>query len=336
MMLASQPFSPTQGDGATAWSVVVSNPLARPLPFLALEIFVFSCFALTAKHAIETYKRGERHHAFQWVVIFFYGLFMELIAFNFLHNYHHGQFTIQLYRDELPLYIPCVYLVLHYAGLKSVERFGLGALSEAILAGFAICLLDIPFDIMGVDAGYWSWTTTDPNLAYRFLGVPVTSFYWYMLFGALLSALCRGAARLLARRSFAVHVAAAPLVAVALLVTGVLAFLPFHAMKALGVTDGPLVAVHMAGCVLLAAYVLIARRASVLTRAMPRDVIVIVVALHTFHLALFVVLWRADAVGHASAKLAAILAAAAMSLMLATGVPLRVAALRRRAMAAST
>lgn len=303
----------------SATSIVFSNPFERPLTFLALEVVVFTCFAFTAAHAVARFRQGERHHAFQWLVIFAYGVFMELIAFNFLHNYNHGQFTIQLYRNELPLYIPCVYLVLHYAGLKSVERLGLSRVPEALLVGFAICLLDVPFDILGVDAGFWSWSSTDPNLAYRFLGVPVTSFYWYMLFGALFAALCRAVKAPLARRSFAASVVAAPVVAVGILVTGVLAFLPFHALTALGIADGPIVTAHAIVCAAVAVFYLLYRRER--ARPLSPTMLTIVVGLHAFHLALLAVLWREGLVPQASAKLFVIAAAALSSLAIARGLP---------------
>src|SRR3954451_18849273 len=116
--------------------IVVSNPLARPLQLAGLELVIFGCFALTLQHALEARRRGERHHLFQWLVILAYGIIIELIAFSFYQNYAHARFTIQLYHQQLPLYIPAVYVVFHYVGLKLVERLGGGLLAESLLCGF--------------------------------------------------------------------------------------------------------------------------------------------------------------------------------------------------------
>jgi len=109
----------------------------------------------------------------------------------------------------------------------------------------------VPFDIVGVDAGWWTWSTTDKNLAVRWLGVPVTSYYWYLMFGAVYALLSRGLRRLVEKRSLGLKLALAPLVGAGVIVGGTLSFLPFHGLKALGVRDDLIVAGHLAGCALL-------------------------------------------------------------------------------------
>ncbi len=235
--------------------IVISNPLARPLHQLGIELVVFACFALTLQHALQRYRRGEREHLFQWLVILAYGITLELIAFAYYQNYTHAQFTIQLYHQQLPLYIPPVYVVFHYVGLKLVQRLGAGLVVEALLCGFTICLLDIPFDITGVAAGWWTWSPNDPRLAVRWLGVPVTSYYWYLTFGAIFAALCRLLSARIAPRPLLTQLLVAPLVGAAIIALGTIAFLPFHALKSLGVADGIIVAAHLGLCAVLLARV---------------------------------------------------------------------------------
>jgi hypothetical protein len=232
-------------DTFIAWS----DPLARPLHFLGLELLVVAAFAVTLHDAVGRAQRGERHALFQWLVALFYGVFMELIAFNFLSNYEHGRFTVELYHRKLPLYVVCLYPVFHYTGLKIIERFGLGALREALLAGFAICLIDVPFDVAGVAAHWWRWSSGDPTLAARWLGVPVTSYAWYLIFGAVYAALGRALRARVERRAAWLFIA--PVAAVGVIGLGTVAFLPFHGLRALGVPADAIVAAHLTVCAAL-------------------------------------------------------------------------------------
>jgi hypothetical protein len=304
----------------------LSNPLAHPLHFFGLELVVFTCFALTLRHAIGLYRKGDRYPLFQWLAIFAYGVLIELLAFNYLQNYNHGQFTIQLYHRELPLYVTAIYVVFHYTGLKLIERLQLAALPEALLVGFMICLLDVPFDITGVDAAWWSWSTTDKNLEVKWLGVPITSYYWYLIFGAVFALLSRGLRRAIAPRSLAVYFLCAPLVGAAIIVLGSVAFLPFHGLKALGVPDGAVVGAHVVACALLALLVL---------RGPPvpaeRPFLFIAGALYAWHVTLLVSLIARGDVTHALAKLAVISVAGVGTLLLTSRTIHAVALQRSRA-----
>jgi hypothetical protein len=232
--------------------IELSDPLARPLHFLMLELVVLAATALVFGHALSRYRAGDRRHMFQWLVITSYGVQMELIAFNFLHNYEHATFTVQLYHGQLPLYVTGLYGSFMYSGIKLAERLGVHPFAEAFLAGFAICLIDVPFDISGVAVGWWRWLDTDPVLAFRWLGVPVTSYYWYLIFGAVAAAQCRLLWPRLERRSFALAALVALVAGFGVIVFGVLGFLPFHGLAALGVSHGTIVAAHLAGCAILA------------------------------------------------------------------------------------
>ncbi len=296
--------------------IAFANPFDRPLHFFGLELVVFACFALTVHHAVSRYRRGDRYHLFQWIVIFAYGVLMELLAFNFFQNYDHGLFSVQLYHRKLPLYVTCIYIVLHYTGLKTVERLKLGAVAEALVVGLAICLLDVPFDIVGVDAGWWKWSASDRDLAFRWLGVPVTSFYWYMLFGAIFALLCRALRKKVEQRSLFAYVVVAPFVGVAIIVLGILGFLPFHGLEALGVGAGTIVLCHALACVAVA---FVARRDAPLPAS--RAILFIPVALHLWHTSVLLLLWSRGGVADAPAKLAQIAAVSVVSCALAWWIP---------------
>jgi hypothetical protein len=285
--------------------IAFNSPLARPWHQLGLELVVGAAFALTLHHVLRCYRSGDRYPLFQWLVILAYGILLELIAFNFYQNYDHAQFTVQLYHRKLPLYVPAVYIVFHYAGLKTIERLRYGFVVEALLVGFAICLLDVPFDITGVQAGWWTWSASDPRLAYRWLGVPVTSYYWYLTFGAVFAALCRFLRPRLAARSLVTYALVAPLVAVAVIVLGPVAFLPFHGLHALGLSEGAIVAAHLTA---VAALLLFARTAATVRAAW--QVTAIAVALYAWHLGLLAWRWSTGQAAHPLLDLALFLLAA--------------------------
>ena len=104
-------------------AITFTNPVSLAWHHLGLELVVYIGFALTVRHALGEYRRGNGFHAFQWVVIFIYGLIMELVSFNFIDNYVHATFTVQFYHGLLPLYITCIYVVFHYTGIKLVGLF---------------------------------------------------------------------------------------------------------------------------------------------------------------------------------------------------------------------
>ncbi len=233
--------------------VALGDPLAHPLHFLGLELVFTACFALTILDVRARYARGERYALFQWLVVFAYGVAMELLAFNAFPDYEHGQFTVQLYHHKLPLYVTFVYFVFHYTGLRLVARRGLGLFAEAVACGLAILLLDVPFDLAGAAAGWWTWHPSSHDVAQRWLGVPLTSYEWYLLFGAVLAGVCRAVRPRVERRSLGAYVVLAPLVAVAIIVLGIIGFLPFHALEAIGVPAAAIVGAHAAAAFVVAA-----------------------------------------------------------------------------------
>jgi hypothetical protein len=224
--------------------VALHNPFSHPLHFLALELAMGAAFALTLAHALREKRRGDGWPLFQWLTAFFYGVIIELVTYSVWDNFNHAQFSVQLYRHKLPLYVTLVYPAFHYAGIKLAESWRLPRLASALVTGLCIMLLDVPFDIAGPDAGWWIWSTKDPNMAVRWLGVPVTSYYWYLIFGAIYA----GLLGLLRPRlqGGSMRLLLTPLVGLAVLVLGVLGFLPFHLIKALGVPAGAIVAAHIA------------------------------------------------------------------------------------------
>jgi hypothetical protein len=286
------------------------NPFAHPAHFTGLEIVFSVCFALTIRDVVARYRSGERYALFQWMVVFAYGVAMELIAFNAYPDYEHGQFTVQLYHHQLPLYVTFVYVVFHYTGLRLVTRMKLGLVAEAVTCGLAILLIDVPFDIAGADARWWTWLPSGHDVTQRWLGVPLTSYEWYLIFAAVLAGMCRAVRGKVEARSLAAYFALAPLVAVAIIVVGIVGFLPFHALEAAGVPDGAIVAAHAAVALGIAVR---ARVVGTWARA-PRRLEAIPVILAAWHVGVIAMLWRMGEVAGGGEKLAVAVVASAVGI----------------------
>ena len=174
---------------STRSAVTLYTPWSRPVVHLGLEVVVVTAGVLTFVHAWRARRQGDALPLFTWVTIFVYGVAMELLSYNFIENFVHAQFSVMFYHRKLPLYVTAVYPTLLYTGIATARRFRLPLWAEGFAAGLLIVAMDIPFDIVGPNVGWWSWSTSDPLLAYRWCGVPVTSYYWHLAFGGILAAL---------------------------------------------------------------------------------------------------------------------------------------------------
>ncbi len=223
--------------------VTLRAPWSVGLSFLGLEITVVACGVLALLHALGERRRGDGVPLFVWAASFTYGIVMELLSYNFLTSFVHGPFTVMFYRHQLPLYVVTLYPVLQYTSIVTARRLRAGIVAQAFTAGMLIVAMDMPFDILGPTQGWWSWSLTDPNMAFRWHDVPVTSYYWHLAWGGILAALTRIFARYGGDLGHPWRVALLALpVALLTIVLGVLSFLPFHLLKHLGVPDGTIVA----------------------------------------------------------------------------------------------
>lgn len=225
-------------------AITIYDPTTRPLSFLLLEVGVLVACALTLRHALAADRRGDRAARITWLTVIVYGVAMEAISYTVVQSFAHGQFTVMLWDAQLPLYVVAVYPVLLYTGIAAARALELPRAIEPIAAGLCILALDVPFDLAGPPLGWWRWWGGDPNTAVRWAGVPVTSFYWHLAFGASLAAITAYASR---TRRPALWTAI-PFTATTI-VSGVILFMPMHAFAALGLGHGTFVAAAIAGAI---------------------------------------------------------------------------------------
>ncbi|MEP7121237.1 MAG: hypothetical protein ABJE95_10020 [Byssovorax sp.] len=223
--------------------VTLGSPTSVGFSFLALEITVVICGVLALLHALRARRGGDGAPLFVWAVSFTYGIVMELSSYNFIDSFSHGQFTVMFYHHQLPLYVVTLYPVLQYTSIITARRLRLGLVPQMFLSGLLIVAMDMPFDILGPTQGWWLWSASDPNMAFRWHDVPVTSYYWHLAWGGILAGVTRVFGRYGGdvQKPWRLAALALPLSLLTIFL-GLLSFLPFHLLKYLGVPDGTIVA----------------------------------------------------------------------------------------------
>ncbi|MFO0579814.1 MAG: hypothetical protein U1A78_38060 [Polyangia bacterium] len=291
------------------------TPLSRAPASLGLELTFLICAALTLLHALRARRRGDLGPLFIWASTLAYGLMIEILSYNYLDNFTHGQFTVMLYHRRLPLYIAVLYPVFIYTAIQLAALLQPRRFAEPFLVGLIIVVMDLPYDISGPDAGWWVWSAKDPNLTYRWHGVPVTSYYWHLAFGGSLAFLVRSL-RARAVRAGSLRplrlLLLSILVGVLTLVLGVLSFLPYHGLKSLGISDGVIVG----GLFVLSSLIVLASARSLPPlRARLDGVLALIAVLYvSLHSVVAIALYRVSTEPEATAKLAVKLGAAALLL----------------------
>ncbi|VEN42048.1 unnamed protein product [Callosobruchus maculatus] len=71
-----------------------------------------------------------------------------------------------------------------YNSSIAVAKMRLPKWSEPFAVGLLVVLIDIPYDIVGVNFLHWTWHDTDPNIYDRHYWVPWNSYYFHSTFAA--------------------------------------------------------------------------------------------------------------------------------------------------------
>ncbi len=154
-----------------------------------LECIVITGALLGLVHALRCWRReGQLANLYTWLACVFYGIFIEIITYNTVDNFWHGEFSVMLYHNRLPLYIMLLYPALIYTTLITVNSLQLnklrcGRIVEALSAGFFIQMLYAPFDNIGPRFDWWVWDLPNVSLWPFWSSVPSTSYGWILATG---------------------------------------------------------------------------------------------------------------------------------------------------------
>jgi len=151
-----------------------------------LECLMISGALLALAHAWKQLRsEGSPAYLYTWLATVCYGLIIEILSYNFVDNFWHGEFTVMLYYNHLPLYIMLLYPAALYPTFLLVKSFDLpaglwGRVQEACCMGFIAQMFYIPFDNLGPMLHWWVWDTEAPSLQPFWYSVPATSYLWMM------------------------------------------------------------------------------------------------------------------------------------------------------------
>jgi len=281
------------------WLVTIYDPSTISANFHSLEVAFILGFVLTLRHALCERKRGNLGGLVLWLTALMYGIWMELLTYNTIDNFTHAQFTIQFYYKQLPFYVILLYPTFIYAAVLAARRLKVGPVATFFTAGLLAVMIDIPFDIMGPDCGWWWWHEggEDPYglVGHRWLGVPVSSYCWHLLFngsqGSVTSRFSEGLQARLGGRGLLATLAGltpATMILGALgLLMGVVVMMPFHAFRAVGFTDG----VFTATLLVVASLVMLLSSNRPNTEPAARGVLLWVLLWYIYNLILGCVVW---------------------------------------------
>lgn len=182
-----------QNEAATASVVWFNNPfdlLTWMHPVLEFAMFAGAAFALM--HAWRHY-RATRSRAFiaLWLSIVLHGVLWEIAVFSFdvLDMFWHGEFTVMVYGNRLPLYIVLGYYpaVFYHAfmlargmGFRSTRA---GVVAEALMVGLVFEALYVPCDTLSPITQFWTWDLSHMAAQPVWQNIPANSYLWGLAYG---------------------------------------------------------------------------------------------------------------------------------------------------------
>lgn len=305
-----------------SWLVTVYDPRDISANFHLLELIFVWGFWVTLRHALRERSEGRPYGLLLWLTALFYGVFMELLTYNTIDNFAHGQFTVQFYAQKLPIYVVLLYPTFVYIAVHAARRLNMGAVGSFFTAGALAVMIDVPFDIMGPDDKWWWWYegAEDPMdlLAARWLGVPVTSYCWHLLFEGSQQWVTERFARRVddnhppERGLFSSLVGLVPLAiftGALSVVVGVLVMMPFHGFRALGFSDHAFTLTLL----IVAALAFVSAKKRPDTRPPEWDLLAWVLGWYALFFVLAARVWPSGGIEHVEYKFAVYIAVAAAS-----------------------
>lgn len=197
---------------------------------LAIEAMMVLGAVLALLHAVRQAQRsGTPAALYAFVGIFLYGLVMDVSSYYSVGNFWHGEFSVMLVWNRLPLYIAMLYPALIYHCYMTMRRYDFSPFDEAVAVAFYSGILYMVFDNLGPALNWWIWDRQHPASQPLLANVPLTSYHWLFLFnGALAYCLRRFVWDALARgqtRRARLGTLALPLLTI---VFGSLLFVPYN------------------------------------------------------------------------------------------------------------
>ena len=105
--------------------------------FLAIEFILVVGTICTILHAVRHYKKNGNHSALLTLLgAFGYGLLCDIASYYTVENFWHGEFSVMLVYNRLPLYIVLFYPVVIYHICMPIRRYEFSRTVETISTAF--------------------------------------------------------------------------------------------------------------------------------------------------------------------------------------------------------
>ncbi len=155
---------------------------------LAIEWIMLVGALLAFIHAVRSSRQNHSPSAlYTFAGIFLYGLVMDISSYYSVGNFWHGEFSVMLVWNRLPLYIAMLYPALIYHSYMTIRRYQFTPLTEAVSVGFYSGILYMVFDNLGPTLNWWIWDRNNPFSQPLLNNVPLTSYHWLFLFNGALA-----------------------------------------------------------------------------------------------------------------------------------------------------
>ena len=151
--------------------------------FLLIQAVIFAGALLALAHAyLQLKKTGSYSALLTLLNCFLYGLSIDILSYYTVENFWHGEFSIMLLYNKLPLYIALFYPAFMYHAYMLICSYKLTAVIEPICIGFFSGFMYLIFDNLGPMLNWWVWDTTDSTTLPYISNVPLTSYHWFFTF----------------------------------------------------------------------------------------------------------------------------------------------------------
>lgn len=151
--------------------------------FLVIEAIIAIGSVCALVHALR-HRRENGHPSALLTLLgcFTYGLLIDIASYYTVENFWHGEFSVMLLYNRLPLYIALFYPAFIYHACMTIRRYEFSPWVEAASVGFYGGLTYAVFDNLGPMLNWWIWDTSDPTTWPYLNAVPVTSYFWFFAF----------------------------------------------------------------------------------------------------------------------------------------------------------
>ncbi len=154
--------------------------------FLAIEFILAVGVVCAVLHAWRHYKEnGHASALLTFVGALIFGLLNDIVSYYTVESFWHGEFSVMLVYNRLPLYIVVLAATLIYHFCMTIRRYEFPRGVEALSTGFYGGLMYMIFDNLGPMLNWWIWDRSDPTNWPFLNAVPVTSYFWFFSWTAI-------------------------------------------------------------------------------------------------------------------------------------------------------